>query len=71
MDVTCRLYATRYVEPGLQQDAIAYYAVPDNIAALLQKNQHRYQCSLRFAAPVLPLPVAVHGVFRNLLLWLL
>lgn len=34
----CRLYATRYVEPGLQQDAIAYYAVPDNIAALLQKN---------------------------------
>lgn len=34
----CRLYATRYVEPGLQQDAVEFYAVPDNIAALLQKN---------------------------------
>lgn len=34
----CRLYATRYVEPGIQQEAVAFYAVPDNIAALLQKN---------------------------------
>lgn len=34
----CRIYATRYVEPGIQQEAVAFYAVPDNIAALLQKN---------------------------------
>lgn len=34
----CTLYADKYVEPGLQQDAVAFYAVPTNIAALLQKN---------------------------------
>lgn len=32
------IYADKYVEPGIQQEAIAYYAVPTNIAALLQKN---------------------------------
>lgn len=30
------LRAVKYVEPGLQQAAISYYAVPDNIAALIQ-----------------------------------
>jgi hypothetical protein len=34
----CTLYGTRYIEPGIQQDAVAYYAVPTNIAALLSKN---------------------------------
>ena len=34
----CTLYGDKYVEPGIQQDAIAFYAVPTNIAALLQKN---------------------------------
>ena len=34
----CMLYGDRYIEPGLQQSAINYYAVPTNIAALLQKN---------------------------------
>lgn len=34
----CTIYGVRYVEPGLQQDAVAYYAVPTNIASLLQKN---------------------------------
>lgn len=34
----CSIYATRYVEPGLQDQAVAYYAVPTNIAALIQKN---------------------------------
>ena len=34
----CTLYADRYIEPGLQQSAINFYAVPTNIAALLQKN---------------------------------
>lgn len=37
-DYGCTIYADKYVEPGLQQDAIAFYAVPTNIAALLQKN---------------------------------
>lgn len=32
------IYATRYVEPGLQDSAVSYYAVPTNIAALIQKN---------------------------------
>lgn len=32
------IYADKYIEPGLQQDAVAYYAVPTNIAALMQKN---------------------------------
>lgn len=32
------IYADKYVEPGLQVAAVAYYAVPNNIAALLQKN---------------------------------
>lgn len=34
----CVIYADKYVEPGLQQKAVNYYAVPSNIAALLQKN---------------------------------
>lgn len=34
----CTIYGDKYVEPGLQQEAVAYYAVPTNIAALLQKN---------------------------------
>lgn len=34
----CTLYADRYVEPGLQTAAVNFYAVPTNIAALLQKN---------------------------------
>ena len=34
----CTLYADRYVEPGIQQAAVAYYAVPQNIAALVEKN---------------------------------
>lgn len=34
----CTIYADKYVEPGLQEAAITYYAVPTNIAALLQKN---------------------------------
>lgn len=34
----CTIYADKYVEPGLQQAAVNYYAVPSNIAALLQKN---------------------------------
>ena len=34
----CTLYADKYVEPGLQQAAVNFYAVPTNIAALLQKN---------------------------------
>lgn len=34
----CTLYADKYVEPGIQQSAINFYAVPTNIAALLQKN---------------------------------
>ena len=34
----CTMFATRYVEPGLQDEAVAYYAVPNNIAALIQKN---------------------------------
>ena len=37
-DYGCTIYADRYIEPGLQQSAINFYAVPDNIAALLQKN---------------------------------
>lgn len=37
-DYGATIYATKYVEPGLQQDAVAYYAVPSNISALLQKN---------------------------------
>lgn len=32
------LYGDRYIEPGVQNEAIAYYAVPENIAALIQKN---------------------------------
>lgn len=32
------LYADRYIEPGIQQSAVAYYAVPENIATLLSKN---------------------------------
>lgn len=37
-DYGCTLYATKYIEPGLQQDAVEFYAVPDNITALLRKN---------------------------------
>lgn len=32
------IYADKYLEPGLQQSAIRFYAVPSNIAALMQKN---------------------------------
>lgn len=32
------IYGVKYVEPGIQQDAIAYYSVPTNIQTLLQKN---------------------------------
>lgn len=34
----CTIYADRYIEPGLQNSAIAYYAPPSNIAALIAKN---------------------------------
>lgn len=34
----CTIYGDKYVEPGIQQKAIPFYAVPSNIAALLQKN---------------------------------
>lgn len=34
----CTLYASRYIEPGLQQEAVEFYAVPTNIATLLTKN---------------------------------
>ena len=32
------IYADKYIEPGLQQEAVKFYAVPSNIAALMQKN---------------------------------
>lgn len=32
------IYADKYIEPGVQQPAVKYYAVPTNIAALIQKN---------------------------------
>lgn len=32
------IYADKYVEPGIQQAAVKYYAVPTNIAALIQKD---------------------------------
>lgn len=32
------IYADKYVEPGIQTAAVPFYAVPTNIAALLQKN---------------------------------
>lgn len=35
-DYGTSLNAVRYVEPGLQQAAVSYYAPPDNIAALIQ-----------------------------------
>lgn len=34
----CTLYADKYVEPGIQSDAIEYYTVPTNIAELMQKD---------------------------------
>lgn len=34
----CVIYADKYIEPGLQQEAVKFYAVPSNIATLLQKN---------------------------------
>lgn len=34
----CVIYGDKYIEPGLQEEAVNFYAVPDNIAALLQKN---------------------------------
>lgn len=37
-DYGMTIYADRYIEPGLQQSAIRFYAVPGNIAALMQKN---------------------------------
>lgn len=38
VDYGCTIYGTKYIEPGLQPDAVEFYAVPTNIAALLQKN---------------------------------
>lgn len=32
------LYLTKYVEPGVQQDAIPYYSVPSNVAAIVLKD---------------------------------
>lgn len=32
------LYGDKYIEPGVQNEAVPYYAVPENIAALIQKN---------------------------------
>ena len=37
-DYGMTIYADRYLEPGLQQSAVKFYAVPSNIAALMQKN---------------------------------
>lgn len=34
----CTIYGDKYVEPGLQEDAVPFYAVPSNIAALMQRN---------------------------------
>lgn len=34
----CTIYAQKYIEPGIQQEAVAFYTPPANIAALLQKN---------------------------------
>lgn len=34
----CTIYGDKYIEPGIQNDAVAFYAVPTNIASLLQKN---------------------------------
>ncbi len=34
----CVIYADRYVEPGVQAEAERYYAVPQNIAALIQSD---------------------------------
>lgn len=32
------VYAQKYVEPGLQTEAVPYYAVPENILAIIQKD---------------------------------
>lgn len=37
-DYGCTIYATRYVEPGVQVEAERMYAVPQNIAALIQSD---------------------------------
>ena len=37
-DYGATLYADKYIEPGVQQEAVKFYAVPTNIAALIQKN---------------------------------
>lgn len=34
----CTIYADKYIEPGIQQEAVKYYTVPTNIAALIQKD---------------------------------
>lgn len=34
----CTIYGDRYIEPGIQQAAVNYYAVPTNISALIQKD---------------------------------
>lgn len=34
----CTIYADKYIEPGIQQAAVKFYAVPTNIAALIQKD---------------------------------
>lgn len=38
VDYGATIYADKYIEPGIQQAAVKYYAVPTNIAALIQKN---------------------------------
>lgn len=37
-DYGATIYGDKYVEPGIQHEAVMYYAVPTNIAALMQKN---------------------------------
>ena len=37
-DYGCTIYADKYIEPGLQAEAVKYYAVPTNIAALIEKD---------------------------------
>lgn len=34
----CVIYAQKYIEPGIQQEAVAFYTPPSNISALVQKN---------------------------------
>ena len=38
MSYGATIYAQKYVEPGLQAEATPYYAVPDNVLAVIQKD---------------------------------